>query len=298
MPLHAALCWEPTPVLLLHRYLDTTILQRAYTAQTGVGSVATMSGWGDAAAMVTAATAVIAVGGSYVQFVLKRSLLPSAESDVEFKPYVRGVRNLVAEVEVVVRNVGATMLIVTGVRCRVVCRLQGDADEVYSKKPTEPYFSYPLLQLPDEASHGPLALPPPSAIPSQPGSSPSSPPLLPPLPSSVPPLVGPSQLTEPPSEAWLVLVGPRTFIQPGVTQRYRKPIALPATTQLVHIWGAFDYRIELGWLTRMLVGLFARPPKDLDWRDKGVSNHTVRRTFYVDSALFEPPEGGEQPRAD
>jgi hypothetical protein len=274
-----------------------------------------MSGWGDAAAMVTAATAVTAVGASYIQFVLKRSLLPSAESDVEFKPYVCGVRNLVAEVEVVVRNMGATTLVVTDVRCRVVCRLQGDADEVYRKKPTEPQFNYSLLPLPDEAYHDRKALPPPSSIPSQPSSSPSSPPLMPSLPSSVPPLVGPSQLTDPPSEAgkgsvdesgadkamkpsdWLLLVGPRTFIQPGVTQRYRKPIALPATTQLVHIWGAFDYRIELGRLTRMLVGLFAPPPKDLDWRE-GVSNHTVRRTFYIDSALFEPPEGGEQPRAD
>jgi len=72
----------------------------------------------------------------------------------------------------------------------------------------------------------------------------------------------------------------RTFIQPGAVQRYRKPIALPSDTVLIHIWAAFDYRMDLHAPTRFLIRLFARPPKDLDWR-RGIDNHTIRRTFYV-----------------
>jgi hypothetical protein len=44
----------------------------------------------------------------------------------------------------------------------------------------------------------------------------------------------------------------RGFIQPGVTQWYRKPLALPAETNLIHVWAAFEYHIQVGRITRHL----------------------------------------------
>jgi hypothetical protein len=90
---------------------------------------------------------------------------------------------------------------------------------------------------------------------------------------------------------WAVLVGSRTFIQPGVTQPYRKPLALPADTLLVHIWGSFDYKIDQGRFTNFLIGKLAAPPKGLDWRT-GVRFHTVRRTFSVDANLSATKSAG------
>ena len=75
----------------------------------------------------------------------------------------------------------------------------------------------------------------------------------------------------------------RTFIQPGVTQRYRKPIQLPIEVQVLNILGSFDYRIETKGLTRALLGLAAQPPTDMDWRE-GIRHHTVRRSFSVGGA--------------
>jgi hypothetical protein len=73
----------------------------------------------------------------------------------------------------------------------------------------------------------------------------------------------------------------RTFIQPGVTQRYRKPIQLPADARVVNVLGSFDYRIHTRGLSRVLVGLAAQPPTDMDWRE-GIRHHTIRRSFSVD----------------
>lgn len=84
-------------------------------------------------------------------------------------------------------------------------------------------------------------------------------------------------------EHWFFVMRSRTFIQPGVTQRYRKPIVMPAETRTLHVWGSFDYRIETKRLTHALIGLAAKPPPDMDWR-KGISNHTVRRTFSLTAA--------------
>ena len=82
-------------------------------------------------------------------------------------------------------------------------------------------------------------------------------------------------------------MSPRTFVQPGVVQHYRKPIAIQGSPTLVHVWGAFNYRIELGWITKLLIGWLAAPPKDLDWRN-GIENFTVRRTFPCRPRDFGP----------
>jgi hypothetical protein len=93
---------------------------------------------------------------------------------------------------------------------------------------------------------------------------------------------------------WFFVVKPRTFVQPGVTQRYRQPVVVPAEAQVLHVWGSFDYRIEIkGLLTRALISLAAKPPRDLDWR-KGIRAHTVRRTF----SLATPSGAGESEGAE
>jgi hypothetical protein len=69
---------------------------------------------------------------------------------------------------------------------------------------------------------------------------------------------------------------PRAFIQPGVTQVYRKPLTVPDEAVLIHVWAAFEYDIPVGPLRRLLAGILLHyaGPKQL--------SYTVRRTFAVD----------------
>jgi hypothetical protein len=237
-----------------------------------------LSGLSDAATSVTAVTAVTAVAGGYVQFVLKRSVLPSAQFDIQFTPYVRGESQLVGEVELVFKNVGSTMLVVTGVRSRVRYRLKNDPEMRALNDIAEPAFPSKVLPDPTLAAGGQLS----SSLPSSPPSAASRVPVASPhAPAAGREFQAAAAAAHP---GWLGLVQERTFIQPGVTQCYRKPIALPADTQLVHIWGAFDYHIDMGPVTRFLVKWLATPPKDLDWR-RGIDNHTARRTFLIPAVL-------------
>jgi len=183
---------------------------------------------GEFATVVAAAVTVLAVLGGYVQFVLKRSLLPCVEFDVDFALLRRGEAQAVGDVSCVVRNVGTNMAVVSNVRFRCRYRLAADAEDVYPANGTQPRFAHSLS----------------------------------------------------PGGYLLVGEGTRTFVQPGVTQRYRTPVALPATVQIVDVLAAFDYKIDLGRPSRLLIQLFARPSKrlELDWR-KGITNHRVRRTF-------------------
>jgi hypothetical protein len=66
------------------------------------------------------------------------------------------------------------------------------------------------------------------------------------------------------------------FIQPGVTQVYRKPVALPGEADLVHVWAAFRYTIQAGPLTRFLVRVSAHHAK----AGRPI-NYTVRRSFAM-----------------
>ncbi|MFF0001791.1 hypothetical protein [Streptomyces avermitilis] len=186
---------------------------------------------GEVATVITAVVALFAVCGGYVQFVLKRSLLPCVEFDVEFALLHRGPSQAVGEVACTVRNVGPNMAVVENVRIRCRYRLAGDPEDRYPGEGTQPRFAHNLA----------------------------------------------------PGDA-IVLVEERTFVQPAVTQRYGAPVALPAAVQIVDILGLFDYRIDLGKPTNLLILLFARPSKELvlDWR-KGIRDHTARRTFFVGS---------------
>ncbi len=237
-----------------------------------------MSSFGDAAAIVTAATAAIAVAGTYVQFVLKRSVLPSAEFDIQFVPLVREQIYLVGEVDLVFRNTGSAMLVVTGVRSRIRYKLANDAEMLAAGTGSEPSFFWKVPS--DEVMGGNGLVSQPSSYPSPPSSQAPANLSATAVASDMPEIVGRAYA------GWLELVQQRTFIQSGVTQHYRKPIALPANTQLIHIWGAFDYHIDMGAVTRFLIRWLATPPKNLDWR-RGISNHTVRRTFFVPTVLLE-----------
>jgi hypothetical protein len=63
------------------------------------------------------------------------------------------------------------------------------------------------------------------------------------------------------------------YIQPGVTQWYRKPLVIHADAHLVHIWAAFDYHIRVGPIMWLLARLITGRPKHR------VVAYNVRRTF-------------------
>jgi hypothetical protein len=206
---------------------------------------------GDIAGIVTAAVALIALGGGYVQFVLRRSGLGYVEFDVDLTSHHRGPTQLIAELACVIKNVGSSMVIVTNVQCRARYRLVGDSE--HSTNGVEPTFEHLIV---------PARQPAGTSL----------------------------------GEHWFFVMEPRTFIQPGVTQRYRKPIVMPVDAQVLHVWGSFDYRIKTKGLTRALIGLAAQPPTDMDWRE-GIRNHTVRRTFSL-AANYDAreSEGAESDR--
>jgi hypothetical protein len=191
---------------------------------------------GDIAAIVTAVVAVIALGGGYVQFVLRRSGLGYVEFDVEFVTLHRGATGFIGEIVCVIKNVGSSMVIVTNVQCRVRYRSLHDTEEAKHRDGVEPLFGH-----------------------------------------AIEPAVG-DVGTLGKHSFWVSK--DRTFIQPGVTQRYRKPIQLSAGVEVLNLLGSFDYRIETKGLTRALLGLAAQPPTDMDWRE-GIRLHTVRRSFSV-----------------
>jgi hypothetical protein len=197
---------------------------------------------GDVAAIVTAVVAVAALGGGYLQFVLRRSGLGYVEFDVEFIDHHHGSAHLIGELAFVIKNVGSSMVIVTNVQCRARYRLEGDSED--NADGVEPRFEHVIVS----------------------ATRPTGTPL---------------------GEHWFFVMEPRTFIQPGVTQRYRKPIVMPTEARVLHVWGSFDYRIETKKPTRVLIGLAAQPPTDMDWRE-GIRNHTVRRTFSLATSARDP----------
>ena len=69
------------------------------------------------------------------------------------------------------------------------------------------------------------------------------------------------------------------FIQPGVTQIYRKPVVVPDEATVFHVWAAFHYRTELHWITRKLARTLVND------RARDTLDYTVRRTFAGSSPL-------------
>src|ERR1051326_7101534 len=101
-----------------------------------------VSAMGEVATIITAVVALLAVCGGYVQFVLRRALLPCVEFDVEFALLHRGGSQAVGEAACVVRNVGPNMAVVENVRIRCRYRLVGDPEDRYPAAGTQPRFAH------------------------------------------------------------------------------------------------------------------------------------------------------------
>lgn len=79
-----------------------------------------------------------------------------------------------------------------------------------------------------------------------------------------------------PAEGGLLVLDPKKrFIQPGITQWYRKPVAFPANTCLIHIWGWFEYELSAGKISEFVGRLLRQPHEENPIR------YAVRRTFVV-----------------
>lgn len=269
-----------------------------------------MSKIGEIASLVTAVAAVSALAAGYVQFVLRRWLLPSVEFDVDFTCFNGEAGHMIGEVACLIKNTGSNMLLVTEIRCRMSYRCAGEgryrqkvapdalrpeAEFRHESEPIEPLFEHPVE--PSASKSAWLLILPPR---DSPGSE--STPVISAVRATQPAAVSDTEATSAlvsgtpeggasgknrseggrsrGSDSVKKSSDDRTFVQPGATQIYRKPIILPQQAHLLHVWGAFDYRIEMSRASKWLVGVFNKPPPGVDWRN-GVTNHTVRRTFKV-----------------
>jgi hypothetical protein len=180
---------------------------------------------GSIAAIITAAAALAALIGGYVQFVLRRALLPCIEFDMEFLVLDRSATDqLVGEILLIIRNVGPAVGYVTNVRCRVLYRLSGESGVRQEKRSKgEPVFAHRL-----------------------------------------------------PDEGVFTFDREKRFIQSAITQWYRKPLALPPDTCLIHVWGWFEYEISVSAVTGFLAK-FLREPRAA----KDPTPYAVRRTFAI-----------------
>ncbi|MBP2324858.1 hypothetical protein JOF56_005243 [Kibdelosporangium banguiense] len=195
--------------------------------------------WNELGPVIAAVATVTALVGGYVQFVLRRAIYPCIEFDVDFILLRMDAVRKVGDIVLTVRNVGPGVGHVVNVQGRV--RYSADDGAGVSRDGIEPAFGH-LVQ--PQASPGP----------------------------AFQPILGNGAFLFAPN--W-----PRAFIQPGVTQMYRKPLAIPGEAVLIHVWGAFEYHIPVGPFSRLLARVFihhAKTPKRL--------NYTVRRTFAVDQA--------------
>lgn len=86
-----------------------------------------------------------------------------------------------------------------------------------------------------------------------------------------------------PAQGFLSLDPEDRFIQPGVTQWYRKPLALPADTSLIHVWGRFEYQLAVGKVTIFIARILRQP------RGPNPTEYTVRRTFAIGNDRKELP---------
>ena len=196
-------------------------------------------GLSDIAATIAALAALLGLIVGYVQLVLPRSLLPCIEFDVELTTlHPSSSEQLIGEVVCVIRNVGPGVGDVTNVQCRVKGRLV-DASGIY-KDGVEPEFSQRVRA--DERSR-------------------------PETPAGARPLLT--------GDVLYLAEGQRNFIQPGVTQRYREPLALPAHLGLVQVWGAFEYHLHVGPISRFAAVVTRQV------RAESPVEYTVRRTFSV-----------------
>ncbi|MBB3082642.1 hypothetical protein [Geodermatophilus sabuli] len=207
--------------------------------------------------LLAAAAALAAVIGGYLQFVVRRSLLPCIEFDVALtllQPSAAATR--VAEVTLSIKNVGPGVGFVKNVRCRVLYRLVGELD--LHPNGVEPQFAHRLADIANRLSNGDAGSD--TAVRSEP----------------------PDRAAEAGKIVRLTNPGddPR-FIQAGVTQWYRRPLTFPADADLVRIRGEFDYATGAGPIRRAVAKLALPELAAQKGSLKRAVPYTVRRTFAV-----------------
>ena len=217
---------------------------------------------GDLAALLTAVTAILALAGGYVQFVLRRALMPCVEFDVELSLLrQQNPDETAVEIICVIKNIGPGVGFVKDVKCRVRYRKDG---ELRKYKGVEPEFATAVGD----------------AGASNAGVSDAS---------------GYGQKAE---YLGLSEARSRYFIQPGVTQWYRKPLSLPGDVDLINVRAEFLYEMQLGRV-RKYIAKVALPelreqkpgpaeqepgPAGKKLAHNRTIRYTVRRTFSVDGA--------------
>jgi hypothetical protein len=176
----------------------------------------------DIAGLITASVALAVAAGGYIQFVLPRSIFPCIDFEVDLVAMSQSAPGhlSVGEVVLLVKNVGPGVGSVANVQCRVRYRRVGESG--LGPDSLEPSFARSVAAGRRRAA--------PSGRAEDRRSADGE---------------GFTRILKGDVFA-LVPNSPGNFIQPGVTQRYRKPLAFPADTDLVHIWGAFEYNIKVG----------------------------------------------------
>lgn len=207
--------------------------------------------------LLAAAAALAAVIGGYLQFVVRRSLLPCIEFDVALtllQPSSAATK--VAEVTLSIKNVGPGLGFVADVRCRVLYRRAGELE--LHPNGVEPYFKHRLPDMADRATSGQAGSR--TAVRSEP-------------PDGAEEAGKIVRLTNPGDDP--------KFIQAGVTQWYRRPLAFPPDADLVRIRGEFDYDTGAGPIRRAVAKLALPELAAQKGSLKRAVPYTVRRTFAV-----------------
>jgi|SRR5215831_12081429 len=208
------------------------------------------------APVIVAIVALLALIGGYFQFVLRRSLLPCIEFDVEFFVLSRSAQDeSVGEVVCCIKNVGPGVGFVANVQCRVRYRRAGESGA--GSDELEPAFAHKLL------GKGPRLR---GSRNPQKSNSMVRKETTPTDDGQDEPILGDS--------AFYLAEGQYNFIQPGVTQWYRKPLAFPGDASLIHVWGAFTYHTEAGKISQFLARFSQQRPEP-------VVIYTARRTFAM-----------------
>jgi hypothetical protein len=184
------------------------------------------------AGLVTACVALLVAIGGYVQLILRRSVFPCIEFDLDLVPLTRTETGQVVQIVLSMKNVGPGVGFITDPKCRIMHRRNGDEMRYME---IEPLFE-----------KGPYHD--------------------------------------------MVRGAVRNYIQPGVTQWYRKPFVLDRDVELVDVSAKFDYHIKSGPITWFLAGLsmIGRP-------DTPVVPYNARKTFYVGDRPAEGPRPHPHP---
>ena len=139
------------------------------------------------AGLVTACVALLVAISGYVQLILRRSVFPCIEFDLDLVPLTRTETGQVVQIVLSMKNVGPGVGFITDPQCRILHRRNGDDETRYNE--VEPLFE-----------KGPYRN--------------------------------------------MVQGAVRNYIQPGVTQWYRKPFVLDRDVELADVSAKFDYHIK------------------------------------------------------